>query len=81
MAPHYRLVDRDAFARFAGIGIGCQQFQASQVLNIQVGPNYAANSLGTQHGREDSLELNLNVGEETVGDVDDNYGIDSDEAQ
>ena len=30
-------MDRDAFARFAGIGIGCQRFQAARVLDIQVG--------------------------------------------
>lgn len=36
----YRFVDRDAFARFAGIGVGCQRFQASRVLDVQVGPDY-----------------------------------------
>lgn len=40
MAPPQRFVDRDAFARFAGIGIGCQRLQASQVLNIQIGPDH-----------------------------------------
>jgi hypothetical protein len=29
-----RFVDRDAFARFAGIGIGCQRFQALRPLDI-----------------------------------------------
>ena len=32
-------VDRDAFARFAGIGIGCQRLQASHVLEIIIGPD------------------------------------------
>jgi len=27
------------FARFAGIGIGCQRYQASNVLEISVGPD------------------------------------------
>jgi hypothetical protein len=34
-----RFVDRDAFARFSGIGIGCQQLQATRVLEIIVGPD------------------------------------------
>ena len=34
-----RFVNRDAFARFAGIGIGCQRLQASNVLEISIGPD------------------------------------------
>ena len=33
----YRFVNRDAFARFSGIGIGCQRFQATRSLEITVG--------------------------------------------
>ena len=35
----HRFVDCDTFARFAGIGIGCQWLQASNVLEISVGPD------------------------------------------
>ena len=50
MAPLHRFVDRDAFARFAGIGVGCQRFQATQVLDIQVGPD--CTSAGDSAGLE-----------------------------
>ena len=35
----YRFVDRDAFARFLGIGIGCQRLQAARSLEITIGPD------------------------------------------
>ena len=35
----YRFADRDAFARFSGIGIGCQRLQATHPLNLVVGPD------------------------------------------
>ena len=35
----FRFVDRDAFARFSGIGVGCQQLQATCVHEIIVGPD------------------------------------------
>lgn len=53
--PTTSFVDWDAFARFAGIGIGCQRFQAPRALNIQVGPDCATNCQGLQGGEEDSL--------------------------
>ena len=34
-----RFVDRDAFARFSGIGIGCQRLQAAHVPEIILGPD------------------------------------------
>ena len=34
-----RFVDRDAFARFSGIGIGCQRLQAAHVPEIIIGPD------------------------------------------
>ena len=58
MAPWHRFVDRDAFARSAGIGIGCQRFQSSRILDIQVGPDYTANT-DLQHGSKDSAELEV----------------------
>ena len=58
MTPWHRFVDRDAFARFAGIGIGCQRHQAVQVLNIHVGPDYNPSGLqpggGDESGGNDS---------------------------
>jgi hypothetical protein len=51
-----RFVDRDAFARFAGIGIGCQRFQALQPLNIQVGPDYVASPLSPQYHHDEESE-------------------------
>ena len=50
MAPLHRFVDRDAFARFAGIGVGCQRFQATQTLKVFIGPDYTADTLGLQSG-------------------------------
>jgi len=38
----YRFADRDAFARFSGIGIGCQRLQATRVLEVVVGPDTPA---------------------------------------
>ncbi|KAF9646622.1 hypothetical protein BDM02DRAFT_3188674 [Thelephora ganbajun] len=32
-------VDRDAFVRFSGIGIGCQRLQAIHVPEIGIGPD------------------------------------------
>ena len=37
--PSYRFVDRDAFARFVGIGVGCQRLQATRILEIVIGPD------------------------------------------
>ena len=57
MAPSHRFVDRDAFARFAGIGIGCQRFQATRVLDIQVGPDCmlgSGGSVGSGAGESDT---------------------------
>ena len=34
-----RFLNRDSFARFSGIGIGCQQLQASHTLEILIGPD------------------------------------------
>jgi hypothetical protein len=34
-----RFADRDAFARFSGIGIGCQRLQATHALEITIGPD------------------------------------------
>lgn len=56
MAPPYRFVDRDAFARFAGIGIGCQRLQASRVLDIQSGPDHTISDPGLQQGGEGATE-------------------------
>lgn len=61
-----RFVDRDAFARFAGIGIGCQRFQASQVLNIQVGPDH---TFDPQSNSGEPVESELN---ESDSDMEDN---------
>lgn len=36
---HVRFVNRDAFARLSGIGIGCQQLQAPRPLEITIGPD------------------------------------------
>lgn len=57
MAPPRRFVDRDAFARFAGIGIGCQRFQATQILDIKVGPDHTADPSNLQPMGEDLAEL------------------------
>ena len=35
----HRFADRDAFARFSGIGIGCQRLQATRTLEIIIGPD------------------------------------------
>ena len=35
----HRFVDCDAFARFSGIGIGCQKLQAAHSQEITIGPN------------------------------------------
>ena len=59
MAPLHRFVDRDAFARFAGIRTGCQHFQATHILNIQVGPDYTADTFDSQFSGGDPAELNL----------------------
>ena len=48
MAPQHRFVDRDAFARFGGIGVGCQRFQATRVLDIQVGPDCTTGAFNSQ---------------------------------
>ena len=34
-----RFVDRDAFARLLGIGIGCQRLQATKSPEIVIGPD------------------------------------------
>ena len=34
-----RFADHDAFARFSGIGIGCQRLQATHILEIAIGPD------------------------------------------
>jgi len=46
--PHssiHRFSDHDAFARFSGIGIGCQRLQATRTLKIVIGPD-APNPMG-----------------------------------
>lgn len=35
----HRFVNRDAFARFSGIGIGCQMLQATRSLELTIGPD------------------------------------------
>lgn len=35
----YRFVDHDTFARFSGIGIGCQRLQATRTLKVIIGPD------------------------------------------
>ena len=62
MAPWHRFVDRDTFARSAGIRVGCQHYQAARVLDIQVGPDYMPSN-----GDSDGLEAN---------ESDDNLGDD-----
>lgn len=37
LSSKHRFADRDAFARFSGIGIGCQQMQATRALKIVIG--------------------------------------------
>lgn len=66
-SPWLRFIDRDAFARFAGIGIGCQQFQAAQVLDIQVGPDHTANISDPQSGEKDSVKSGVNGPGDDVG--------------
>ena len=39
MLFHARFVDRDAFARFSGIGIGCQRLQSTHISEIIIGPD------------------------------------------
>ena len=68
MAPLHRFVDRDAFARFAGIGIGCQHFQATRVLDIRVGPDCAVDTSNPQPGGD--LEV-----EESGSDTEDGQGL------
>ena len=63
MAPLHRFVDRDAFTRFAGIGTGCQHFQATHILNIQVGPNYTTNTSDPQFSDGDLAELDSEANE------------------
>ena len=52
----HRFVDRDAFARFAGIGIGCQRFQSSRVLEIQSGPDFDVNLAKMQEDTSEPTE-------------------------
>jgi hypothetical protein len=49
----HRFVDRDAFARFSGIGIGCQRLQATQTLNIIIGPDAPDEGPATTQGEFD----------------------------
>ena len=65
MAPWHRFVDRDAFARSTGIGIGCQRFQASKTLDIQVGPDYTANA-NNQPNSGDLVELEVDESDNDV---------------
>jgi hypothetical protein len=74
-----RFVDRDAFARFAGIGIGCQHLQTSRVLNIQAGPDYTADLLGPEYNGGGAFELESN--EAGRGAAEDNYGLDSESSE
>ena len=68
--PH-RFVDRDAFARFSGIGIGCQHPQANQILNIQVGPDFTPSAPDSQPGGGDSAESGV---DESGDDAEDSRG-------
>ena len=52
MTPPSRFVDRDAFARFTGIGIGCQRLQASRVPDIHIGPDHTVGGPGLQPDSE-----------------------------
>jgi len=72
MVPH-RFVDRDAFARFAGIGIGCQRLQASQVLNIQIGPDHTASEDAAGSHTDGSGD----DGSESDGSGSDDLGLES----
>ena len=67
--PLHRFVDGDAFARFGGIGIGCQQFQAARILGIRVGPDFTADAPGLQSGGVDADEVESEGGE-SEGDSD-----------
>lgn len=67
----HRFVDRDAFARFSGIGIGCQHPQANQILNIQVGPDFTPSAPDSQPGGGDSAESGV---DESGDDAEDSRG-------
>ena len=62
-----RFADGDTFARFSGIGIGCQRFQSHQVLNIQVGPDYTADVTSAQLGGGDLVEPELSESDDDIG--------------
>ena len=53
----YRFVDRDAFARYSGIGIGCQRLQAAHILEVIIGPDAPdpVDSAAAQGGFDESL--------------------------
>jgi hypothetical protein len=51
----HRFVDRDAFARFSGIGIGCQQLQATQILEVVVGPDAPEPADAAESGFDEDL--------------------------
>ena len=76
-----RFVDRDAFARFAGIGIGCQRLQASQVLDIQIGPDYTVVDPGQQSASEGRTGSRVggsdNDGSDSDGSGGDDLGFES----
>jgi hypothetical protein len=50
-----RFVDHNAFARSLGIGIGCQRLQATQTLEIVIGPNAPDPMELTTNGFDESL--------------------------
>jgi len=86
MVTPSRFVDRDAFARFAGIGIGCQRLQASQVLDIQIGKDHAVGGSKPQpdgtglhtDGLDDgALESDDDSWLERDGSGDDDLGLES----
>lgn len=72
-----RFVDRDAFARFAGIGIGCQRFQASQPLDIQVGPDHVVSPLDPDLDHDDDEGEESEAGGSDNGTPDDDFGLGS----
>jgi len=82
MVTPSRFVNRDVFARFAGIGIGCQRLQASQVLNIQIGKDHTEpqpDGTGLHTGGSDDGALERDVdddlGSESDGSGDDDLGL------